>query len=124
MYSKIITIFLGLVLASSVYAHELTPTYPEFRSSYMDGVGSVSLTLFNRRNDVSYYQIDAYDEEWNEIEFASSYKIVEIEYLQRKTFEVFMRYSDKPKYVCTTSKIQKGNETATVISSRICSKIK
>lgn len=123
MYTKVIALLIS-VLASSAYAHELTPTYPELKPSYMSGVGSVSLNIFNRRSDVKYYQINTFDEEWNEIPFASSYKVIEVGYLERKSIEIFIRYNDKPKYICTTSKIQKGNETATVVSSRVCSKIK
>jgi hypothetical protein len=80
--------------------------------------------LFNRREDVRFYEVQVFDEEWNEISFASEYKIVEIDYLTRKKIDVYVRRDTNPVYVCTTSKLEKEKVTATVISSRVCSKIK
>jgi hypothetical protein len=128
MYSAIIkyvAVISTLALTTSVQAHELTPTYPQLRSSYINGVSKVDLVLFNRRQDVKYYEITVHDAEWNNLEFATTSKIVELEYLRRKNLEVFVNVGKNPPvYICTTSKLEKENETATVISSRVCSKIK
>lgn len=120
-----ISVLLSAVLAQSVYAHELTPTYFELKQSYMTGISKVDLVLFNRREDVRFYEITVHEEDWDPIEFATSYRIVEINYLERKNIEVFLKNGNKnPVYICTTSKLEKENTTATVISSRVCSKIK
>ena len=38
-------------------AHEMTPTYPVLDSSYIEGVVVAKMKLFNRREDVEYYEI-------------------------------------------------------------------
>jgi hypothetical protein len=131
MYTKIISglcvTSIALVLASSASAHELTPTYVEPEMSYMDGISKAVLTMFNRREDVRYYEIELFDSEFNNIEFAAASKILEIEYTQRKTFEVYFKSENTggvPTFICTTSKLEKENQTATMIESRVCSKIK
>lgn len=116
-----------LALTFSAYAHELTPTYPEVESAYIDGISKVTLTMFNRREDVKYYEINVFDAEFKKVEFAASSKILEINYLQKKTFEVYFKTNNesrRPSFICTTSKLEKENQTATMIESRVCSKIK
>jgi uncharacterized membrane protein len=130
MYSTIIkyvTVIGTLALTTSVQAHELTPTYPQLQPSFISGISKVDLVLFNRRQDIKYYEITVHDAEWNNLEFAATSKIVELDYLKRKNLEVFMNIGDgksPPVYICTTSKIAKEDITATVIESRVCSKIK
>jgi len=115
-----------VLLAARLHAHELVPTYPELRTSYIQGVLTTSLVLFNKREDVKYYQITVYDKEWNPIEFATSSRILEVEYEKQVSFDVYIRSKDKKiaTYICTESKLLKQQQTTTVISSRICSKIK
>lgn len=131
MYTKLISLLSSVVvvlaLTLTAHAHELTPTYPSAEPSYMDGVSKVTLTMFNRREDAKFYQIDVFDAEFNPIEFATTSRILEINYLKRKTFEVYFKSSNAnriPTFICTTSKLEKENQTATVIESRVCSKIK
>lgn len=116
----------ALLISSSADAHEMTPTYPEFKYSYVEGVLSTSITLFNRREDVSYYEIGVFDEDFNNIPFATNDRIVEIRYLQTKTFEIYIRKKDETRveYICTTSKNLKEDVTTSGITSRICSRIK
>lgn len=116
----------ALLISSSAAAHEMTPTYPEFKYSYVEGVLSTSITLFNRREDVSYYEIGVFDEDFNNIPFATNDRIVEIRYLQTKTFEIYIRKKDETRveYICTTSKNLKEDVTTSGITSRICSRIK
>lgn len=82
--------------------------------------------MFNKRQDVEFYEIDVYDNDWNPIRFASQDKIIKIEYLDRASFEIFLRYKDsiKATYICTTSKLKTENIKNTAIASRVCSKIK
>ena len=117
---------LTFVLACvSANAHELTPTYPELRPSIHDGVVVTDMLLFNRRDDVNYYQIEVFDEDWNAIPFASESRVIELGYLERKSFFIYFRDEDKDnvEYICTRSKILKGDDTS-VIASNICSRVK
>ena len=84
------------------------------------------LKLFNRRDDVRYYEIGVFTSEWKPIAFASEEKIIKLEYLGKKTFEVYIRNSDldDATYICTLSKLEKDNVRTTGVSSKICSKIK
>ena len=124
MMKFFISVLTAMVLVCGVHAHELTPTYPEIKPAYISGVSKVSVTIFNRRPEVAYYEIGVFDADWNKIEFASTYKILEVKYLQKKIIDVYIRANDKPTYVCTTSKLPKENVTATVVISKVCSKIK
>lgn len=92
----------------------------------MGGISKASLTFFNRREDARFYEIQVFDEGWNKVDFATESKIIEVGYLERKNIDVYVKENGKykPMYICTTSKLEKENETATIISSRVCSKIK
>lgn len=111
---------------SQVFAHEMVPAYPELRPSYLDGLYLIELSIFNRRNDVTYYEIGVFDEEWNPLPFATNKKILKLEYLNRSDIEIYVRKSESDKivYICTTSKLIKGEVKYTGVTSRICSKIK
>jgi len=116
-----------LILSSSqLLAHEMTPTYPELRPSYVDGLYSTTMKLFNRRDDTAYYEINVFDKDWNKVPFATQDKLIKIGYLERSEFEVFIRGDDyqKVEYICTTSKLLKSDTGKAAVMSRICSKIK
>ena len=117
---------LFLLLASSASSHELTPTYPKMKPSYMDKVLVTTMKMFNKRVDVEYYQISVYDNEWNPIPFASQGRIIQLAYLETKTFDVYIRESDndKAEFICTRSKIKREDVKSTGVSTRVCSRIK
>lgn len=124
---KIILLFLVLALGGKqVWAHEFTPAYPTLEQSYMDGILVTKMLIFNRRQDVNYYEISVFDEKWNSVPFAATDKIVEVKYLERKFIEIFIRERDRSRavYICSKSKIQVEGDKITLVSSRICSKIK
>lgn len=125
MYSKV-TLVLSFIFCTSLYAHEMTPTYPKLVSSYIEGVSVAKMKLFNRRDDVEYYEIGVFTEDWKSIPFASTSKVVKVKHNKRKLFEVYIRSRDVAKavYICTESKVYKSTKQVTLISSRICSKIK
>lgn len=106
-------------------AHEMTPTYPEFRRSFIEGIYLSSINIFNRRIDIEYYEIDVFDEEWNFLSFATESKIVKIKYLHKKTIDIYLKEEDLDKvtYICSRSKILKNSNTTSMISSKICSKV-
>lgn len=119
-------VLLGVLAHGSLSSHELTPTYPELQTSYMSGVLKAEMHLFNSRKDINYYQVSVYDENWNPVKFATESKIIQMDYLDHKDIEVYVRTKDKEKahYICTKSKILRGESTPTLLASRICSKIK
>jgi len=115
-----------LTLSGYASAHQWMPTYPELRPSYVTGVLTTKMELFNSRNDVKYYEILVYDKDFNPMRFATQEKIVEVGYLKRKNIDVYIREEDRDKvtYICSKSKLLKGTGSVTRVSSRICSKIK
>lgn len=107
-------------------AHQWTPTYPKLEPSYVPNVLKVSMALFNNRKDTQFYELGVFDADMNGIKFATTERIIQVDYLRRKTVDIFIREQDKDRavYVCSKSKLVKGSETKTVVVSRICSKIK
>jgi hypothetical protein len=119
--------FLMMAFAvSSAVAHEMTPTYPKLVPSHLQGVVKTTMEIFNKRNDVEYYEIGVFDKDFNPIPFVSSYRVVHLKYLGHLKFDIYIREKDKDRavYICSRSKLRKGDEVRTAVSSRICSKIK
>lgn len=104
----------------------MTPAYPKMQQSYVNGVYVTKMKLFNRREDVEYYEIQVFTNEWKPLPFASTSKVLNVGHNRRKLFEVYIRSSDldKATYICTESKVFKNTEQVTLVSSKICSKIK
>lgn len=121
-------VFLLLSLGSGyVSAHELTPTYVELKQSYVANVLTTSVYLWNGRADVLYYEVNVYDKDMKEVEFFSlPSEIIKLQYTKRQKIDVYMSSLNARKavYICTRSQILKGLKQKTVISSKICSKIK
>jgi hypothetical protein len=107
-------------------AHQFLPTYPKFQYSFIDGVVYTKMELFNKRKDVEYYELNVYDSDWNQVSFASESKLIQINYLQTKDINVYIKKEDLKTvtYICTESKHKKEDVQKTVISSKICSKVK
>lgn len=114
----------ALFAATTATAHQWTPTYPKFENSFVEGVVVTTMKLFNRREDVRFYEINVYDEEWNPIRFATATKVVEMNYLEQKNIEIYVLESDcdQIEYICTVSKLLL-DDTSNGINSRICSKV-
>jgi hypothetical protein len=119
-------VILLIFIATSVKAHEMVPTYPKLEPSYMEGLQKTSLTIFNKRPEVEYYEIAVFTKDWKPIPFVSTYKVFPVPYLSTVTVELFIRNQDKKNvvYICSKSKLRKSYETRTIISSRICSRVK
>lgn len=107
-------------------AHEWTPTYPKLEPSYVPGVLRAEMKLFNSRKDVNYYKVQVFDNDWKSVPFATESDIIKIKHLQRKLVTVYIRQQDKARvvYICSKSKLVDDFKQTTVVSSRICSKIK
>ena len=114
----------ALFAATTATAHQWTPTYPKFENSFVEGVVVTTMKLFNRREDVRFYEINVYDKEWNPIRFATATKVVEMNYLEQKDIEIYVLESDcdQIEYICTVSKLLL-DDTSNGINSRICSKV-
>ena len=107
-------------------AHEMTPTYPEWRPSHIEGVYKTSLKMFNKRRDVEYYEIGVFDKDWKPLQFVSQYRLFKMEYLAHVEFDVYISAADKIKaeYICSKSKLRLLSEKKSMVSSRICSRFK
>ena len=123
MLNRLIVLF--LLWSFSTSAHEMTPAYPVVKPSHVAGVVKVEMSLFNSREEIEWYQIELFDLNWTNIPFASSYRIINVGYKERKSFEVYIRKVDMDEavYLCTTSKVRKTSKSRTLISSKICSRL-
>lgn len=124
--------FVGMLISVAIascteaMAHEMTPTYPKLGPSHLDGVYKTTLQMFNKREDVEYYEIGVFDKDKQPIPFVSSYKVMKIRYLGHVTFDVYIRKQDRDRayYVCSRSKLRKDSQVRTAVASVICSKFK
>ena len=123
MYRPVI---LWLLLCSSVAAHDMTPTYPKWKMSFIPSAKMTTMQVFNKRQDVQWYQIGVFDKEWNQLPFVSRYKILRVKYLSRVKFDVYIsdEHLDKAEYICSTSKLRGNDNFKPIVESRICSRFK
>lgn len=121
-------LFLLVLLSGYASSHSLTPTYPSLDLSYVPGVYKADLELFNARKDISYYEVNVFDADWNAITASIlPEKILRVPYSTSKKITVYIPAALKGKavYICTKSKTLYTPVTqVTVILSKICSKIK
>lgn len=120
-------LLLFLFLSGSAMAHELTPTYPKLTPSYIPGVMSTHVVLWNARQDVGYYKVEVFDEDMSPVSFiATGGDLKKVDYLGRAHIEVFIREEDQSKatYICTQSKLKRGAAQRSLVASKVCSKIK
>ena len=122
LLSKVAALLVTLTFGSATIAHQMTPTYPVFKGAYMAGVSGTTLSLFNKRKDVAYYQIGVFTSEWEPVRFVSKYNVIPMEYLDTVEFDVYVNNStlDSVEYICSVSKLRVG----TTVSSKICSRVK
>jgi len=115
-----------LMAASVARGHEMVPTYPLMEPAFVQGLQKVTMTLFNKRQEVEYYEIGVFTKDWEPIPFVSNYKVFKIPYLSTVTFDVYVRNEDKNRanYICSQSKLRKEDLTRTAVNSRICSLVK
>lgn len=124
MYSTVTRFLLLLFVSGSLKAHELTPTYPKLETSYMKDVLEAKVQMWNARMDVEYYKIEVTDEDWNDVPFITTEKVFKLDYLGRKDISIFLPSDTSATYICTRSMLEKGNASKSIISSKVCSKIK
>ena len=123
MYRPVI---LWLLLCGSVAAHDMTPTYPKWKMSFIPTAKMTTMKVFNKRADVQWYQIGVFDKEFKPIPFVTRYKILRIKYLSHVKFDIYINDDNvkKAEYVCTTSKLRGNDDFKSIVESRICSRFK
>jgi len=119
-------LILLLVMSGYASAHEFTPTYPKLKNSYVEGVLYTTMTLFNMRKDVEYYEFGVFNAEWEKVPFAMQQKVMRFKHLEKKKVDIYIREKDKEEvvYICSKSKLVVTGTAKTSVSSRICSKVK
>ena len=119
-------LILLLVMSGYTSAHEFTPTYPKLKNSYVEGVLYTTMTLFNMRKDVEYYEFGVFNAEWEKVPFAMQQKVMRFKHLEKKKVDIYIREKDKEEvvYICSKSKLVVTGTAKTSVSSRICSKVK
>ena len=123
MYRPVI---LWLLLCGSVAAHDMTPTYPKWKMSFIPTAKMTTMQVFNKRSDVQWYEIGVFDKEWQPIPFVTRYKIINIKYLHRVKFDVYVNEENAKvaEYICSTSKLRGNNDFKPIVESKICSRFK
>jgi len=110
----------AILFSSIAAAHEMTPTYFNIKLTAYDGVRVVEMMIVNRRDDVSYYQFEAYDENWTPIAYASYDRVIKLDFGAAKGVTLYFKSKDAKRltYICSRSLVETG------VSSLICSKVK
>ncbi len=123
MYRPVI---LWALLSSIVAAHDMTPTYPKWKMSFIPSAKMTSMEVFNKRSDVQWYQIGVFDEDWQPIPFVTRYKILRVKYLSRVKFDVYVNDNDskRAEYICSPSKLRVNDDFKPIVESTICSRLK
>jgi len=123
MYRPVI---LWLLLCGSVAAHDMTPTYPKWKMSFIPSAKMTTMQVFNKRSDVQWYEIGVFDKEWKPIPFVTRYKIINIKYLHRVKFDVYVNEENAKvaEYICSTSKLRGNDDFKPIVESKICSRFK
>jgi hypothetical protein len=115
-----------LVVSGVTYAHEMVPTYPKWKPGIYPGILTTTVEIFNKRNDVEFYEIGLFDDDWQPVYFVADYKVIQLKYLSSASIDIYIAKEnrDRVEYVCSRSKIRKGGESRTAVSSKICSRFK
>lgn len=104
----------------------MTPTYPKWEISGVDDVKKTTMRLWNSREDVRYYEIGLFSDDWKPIPFVTAYRILPVGYLKEVKFDVYITENNikRARYICSLSKLRSSNESQTLLATRICSKFK
>ena len=123
---RFVMMILGCLLCAQVNAHQWTPTYPKIEPAFVEGIYQAKMHLFNSRKDVSYYTFEVFDEEFKSVPFATAQRTIQLDYLKKAEVVIYFREADylRSVYICSRSMILQGDTNRTVVSSRICSKIR
>jgi len=122
---RFVMLIIGCLLCLQVSAHTWTPTYIKMNPSFVEGIYQTEMYLWNSRKDASYYTFEVFDDNFKPIPFATAQRTIQVDYLKKEKVVIYLREIDlfNAVYICSRSMILQQDKTATVISSRICSKI-
>ena len=112
--------------ASPTNAHELTPTYPKFKPSHIEGVYTTKVSMFNKRKDVEFYELGVFDANFGVVNFVTAYRVFPLPFLAHINLDIYVRKEDVERvtYICTRSKLKGDTQSTAIIASRVCSKVK
>jgi hypothetical protein len=118
-----------MMIGGYVHAHQFTPTYPTLSPSYVEGIWSTNMKLFNARKEITHYKISVLDKDGHPINFVTDGDFVrKILFSETHNINIYIRENDKDRvtYICSESKILKDQNdiNLTNVVSRICSKVK
>lgn len=87
------------------------------------------MKLYNSRGDVDYYQIQVFDEDFEPVKFAitgGQSNVVNVPHRKTVSVSIFVPSAESSRvvYICSRSMILKENKSASLLFSRICSKVK
>lgn len=108
------------------FAHQMTPTYIKLSRTSNQEVLQTTVTITNRRNDVNYFELSVFNDEWKPVPFATFQRVIEIPFSKSKSASVYIKRTDSIEvaYVCSSSKIVKVEQTKPIVISKVCSKMK
>ena len=94
--------------------------------SFIPSAKMTTMQVFNKRSDVQWYQIGVFDKDWQPIPFVTRYKIINIKYLKRVKFDVYVNAENakQAEYICSTSKLRGNDDFKPIVESKICSRFK
>ena len=116
-----------LLFNLTAVAHEMTPTYPTWDRTTHDGIKKVTMSLWNSRKDVQYYEIGVFTKDFEEsVPFVTLYSILKVEYLSHVEFDVYMTEESikRAVYICSLSKLRSNDDSKPLLATQICSKFK
>jgi hypothetical protein len=116
-----------LLFNLTAVAHEMTPTYPTWDRTAHDGIKKVTMSLWNSRKDVQYYEIGVFTKDFEEsVPFVTLYSILKVEYLSHVEFDVYMTEESikRAVYICSLSKLRSNDDSKPLLATQICSKFK
>ena len=61
---RALVLLLAVLSAYKADAHEMLPSHPVLGVSYVSGVLKTQMHLFNKRQDVEYYEVGVFDSDW------------------------------------------------------------
>jgi len=119
------SLILLILISSSAIAHEQTPTYATWSPSHIEGVVKTEIKIFNKRDDVDYFEIGVFTPDFESLSFVTTWNIIEIGYLETKVIDIYMTEANSisAQYICSISKIRSGDLDQTGIESQICTKL-
>lgn len=121
---RLAVVLIACLWAGQSLAHEMLPSHPELRPSYVQGVLQTQMRLFNKRQDVEFYEVGVFDKDFQPVPFVTGYRIIRLQYLEQVKFDVYVLYSDahRAEYICSRSKLRGDDTRGAMVASRICSR--